>query len=514
MKHEQLLLKDSPLLRMQRAFRKAEYEKYMKEEGAEHDVRLPFFDYEQLNPSFFARSVEPLSQAYPKSGMAEFYKRYASKVGTQEVVFIILDTGAISRHNSLNVKGQFLRYRNLCFDMHNEGLFDEHGHFSWCAYQPAGYVNSNEHGLFFAPGIRENWFSCIGGKVLNRQGSGSTTGHVAPGLKRVIQYAKNDLKGKAIVLSCSFGSPSYNDEIDALTKELESLGVIVFAAAGNSGQQGTGYPASLKQVASVGAIDYNKKAASFSSVGKVDYCDFGVQLYGAGKDDGTFVSWSGTSGSTPLLAGKAAIIRSCFKEIGAYKDFMYAVGDDLESLGDEKVYGKGFLFMGAFDPEGASEDPGPEPVPDPVKGSSLTWEMGYELNLATVDSSQSTTKDGRNVVGRTVKVSITFLLEGSNKDISSESNRDIIKQLAGKVLEPYNNCIVIGKNDTTYEQACIAVKWRYKKMAYYEKCNLQTLAKELRSLVQTEVCDKSPLVDKVYDLKISDGEDFVSCSLL
>lgn len=68
----------------------------------------------------------------------------------------------------------------------------------------------------------------------------------------------------ADVINMSFGSDEYSAAEEAVFQEVADQGVLLVAAAGNSGTTAKSYPASYDSVISVAAIDENKVRASFS----------------------------------------------------------------------------------------------------------------------------------------------------------------------------------------------------------------------------------------------------------
>jgi subtilisin family serine protease/PKD repeat protein len=113
----------------------------------------------------------------------------------------------------------------------------------------------------------------------------------------------------AKIINCSWGGP-YRSQIyqDLITYVTLDLGCLLVASAGNEGTQSASYPASYDHVISVAASDQNDLRASFSNYGK------SVDIIAPGKGiqttffDNSFTSIDGTSFSSPIVAGAAALV--------------------------------------------------------------------------------------------------------------------------------------------------------------------------------------------------------------
>ena len=114
---------------------------------------------------------------------------------------------------------------------------------------------------------------------------------------------------------------------EALKDAAKNQGVSVVVAAGNNGNGSKTYPASEKEVISVGSTEANDQTrlARFSNHGKwVKVAAPGVDLVTAGI--GSYQQGSGTSLSAPLVAGEVALLRA-ERPSAKSKDILKAVAE-------------------------------------------------------------------------------------------------------------------------------------------------------------------------------------------
>lgn len=141
----------------------------------------------------------------------------------------------------------------------------------------------------------------MNGKVLDDTGVG-TTAWIVSG---ILWAADNGAK----VINMSLGSSgactaAFQDAIDYAW----ARGVVIVAAAGNSGANGAIKPANCNNVIAVAATDENDNKASFSNFGvNVDVAAPGVSILST-DFVGNYVQKSGTSMSAPHAAGAAALV--------------------------------------------------------------------------------------------------------------------------------------------------------------------------------------------------------------
>ena len=204
----------------------------------------------------------------------------------------ILDTGIDLDHPDLgaNVKGGINTINP------RKKPDDDNGHGSHVAGVVAA-VRGNGIGVI---GVGPN-ASLYAVKVLGASGSGYAS-DVIEGLDWCIQ---NGIK----VVNMSFGASSDNQSIHDAVIRAYNAGIIMVAAAGNSGpgSDTVSYPARYNEVIAVAATDSNDAVAPWSSRGpEVDIAAPGVNIYSTYKNAG-YATMSGTSMAAPHVTGAIAL---------------------------------------------------------------------------------------------------------------------------------------------------------------------------------------------------------------
>lgn len=128
--------------------------------------------------------------------------------------------------------------------------------------------------------------------------------------------------------------------------------VVVIAAAGNrgSGTVEVGAPATMPGVLTVAGVDQNRRASAESSSQGIT---IGVSAPSEGLvgavPGGRHVSWNGTSGAAPIVAGIAALVRSAHPELDAVNviNRLVATATDVGSPGPDFIYGYGLVNAAA-----------------------------------------------------------------------------------------------------------------------------------------------------------------------
>ncbi len=247
----------------------------------------------------------------------------------------VLDTGIDTDHPELmGVYAGGYDFINIDDDPE-----DDNGHGTHCAGIIAAAKDATEAGVV---GVAYD-VDLFAVKVLNSQGSGSYS-QVISGIQWAIT---NDMD----VISMSLSGSSGSDSLKAACDNAKTAGVIIVAAAGNSGKKNTAldtvqYPAHYDSVIAVGATDSSDKRASWSSTGSaLDVVAPGVGIWST-YNDGKYRSFSGTSMACPHVAGTVALMLAT--DPGGWTwDEVYSTltvtADDLGASGYDNVYGKGIV---------------------------------------------------------------------------------------------------------------------------------------------------------------------------
>jgi subtilisin len=228
------------------------------------------------------------------TGVVEVWGGSQPSVSGAGVKVAIIDTGIDLKHPDLaaNIgdRASFVRGAKTAND--------DNGHGS----HVAGVVAAAQNGsgvVGVAPGA-----TLLAAKVLDRQGSGY--------ISEIVKGVNWAVSKGAKVANMSLGSSSSSTTLANACASANAAGVLLVAAAGNSGPNQTSYPAAYDVVVAVGAVDAanGDAVAYFSNTGSyLDVAAPGVAVYSTYKSGG-YATLSGTSMASPHAAGVAALIFS------------------------------------------------------------------------------------------------------------------------------------------------------------------------------------------------------------
>ncbi|WP_238176040.1 S8 family serine peptidase [Kribbella albertanoniae] len=225
-----------------------------------------------------------------------------SKTNGSQLV-AVLDTGVDVTQPDL--VGHLVQGFNAVSSTRPTKPYDDHGH----GTMTLGIIASAANNGKGTAGVTWNG-KAMPVKVLNNHGEGPDS-QIIKGLDWAVAHG-------AKVVNMSFGSDEEEGTLlhDAI-KRAVAKGVVIVASAGNDGDGRLHYPASYSEVIAVGATDNGGSLTSFSSYGDwVDIAAPGRRILTTGvvamtdpQDDPVW-SCTGTSCSTPLVAGVAAMVKN------------------------------------------------------------------------------------------------------------------------------------------------------------------------------------------------------------
>ncbi|MDO3410765.1 S8 family peptidase [Saccharibacillus sp. CPCC 101409] len=213
------------------------------------------------------------------------------------------------------------------------------------------YNDDNGHGTFVAGiiGAKNKAFQGIAPdaslyavKVMDQDGNGSVDS-----LARGLQWA---IDNRMNVINLSLSFPEESQSIDQLLQKASDLGIVVVAAAGNSGSaDGSAdtiqYPAKSSLTIAVAAVDSNLARAAFSATGSsVDLAAPGMGIVSTSVS-GKYKIGEGTSTAAPFVTAAVAVLKQAYPDLTAaqIRSALQQSAVDLGASGRDSQYGYGLL---------------------------------------------------------------------------------------------------------------------------------------------------------------------------
>lgn len=219
----------------------------------------------------------------------------------EDVVIAVIDTGCDLNHP--DIKNNLVDGKNFI----SPGLKpqDDNGHGS----HVCGTIAAENNGLGMV-GVAPR-AKIMPVKALDKKGGGS----LGPILDSIIWAADQ----RVDFITMSLGSPSHSPKLASAIDYANKKGCIVFAAAGNSGENSElMYPAKYSNVISTGAIDEHFKRTKFSCSGEdLDFLAPGHNIFSLAPNGGYSIM-SGTSMSNPYITGCAALLLAYNRRMKKY----------------------------------------------------------------------------------------------------------------------------------------------------------------------------------------------------
>ena len=366
--------------------------------------------------------------------------------GSSDVLVAVIDTGIDWDHPDLATN-----YVPLGYDWVNDDAdpMDDNGHGTHCAGVIAAILN-NSVGI---AGLAQ--VQIMAEKGLDSSGSGWSDDLANSIIHAVDQGAK--------VLSNSWGSYGASSLIQDAVQYAQDHGVLVLAAAGNSGSNERHYPAAFDEVVAVTATDSSDLPASFTNYGEwVEVSAPGVEIYSTVWDD-SYTNMSGTSMSTPHAAGVAALIWSQYPEmsLNEVRNHLKFATDDLGPPGFDEYYGHGRInVLKAIHP------PPPHELLILSHEAPYLVEIGGEVRVNTTvfnyGTSNETNVEVQLLVNGTLQdnYTITFLITGASETVhlSWNSLADAIYNITSYIVPIPDENNTANNAASTLMRSCIPVE--------------------------------------------------------
>lgn len=314
-------------------------------ESVKTDLQAKGLSVRYVEPNYTMHAFDMHPNQEWHYNMIKAPEAWTVTTGSSNVKVAVLDTGIDNTHQNL---ANFVDM-SLAKSFVGGDTMDRQSHGTHVSGTIASYGNVS--------GVMQN-ASLIPVKVLGDDGSGSTYG-----VQQGILYAASI---KADVINMSLGGGPYSQGMEEACKTAMDAGVVVVAAAGNSGTSTISYPAKYAGVIAVGAVDANQRRASFSQYGAgLTVMAPGTNIYSTVPGN-SYASYNGTSMATPHVVGVVGLIRSVDKTLSVDR-VREILTSTAVNAGSVNEYGYGIV-----DAYAAVQAAGGPVVIDPATATTLT----------------------------------------------------------------------------------------------------------------------------------------------
>lgn len=266
----------------------------------EFDFEIPAIEKETTYPSSY--DLQQGNYAVEMMNIPAFEKQIEASLNG-DIMFHIVDTGVDEDHYLL---ANMIRM-DLSKSYTGEPINDlnSHGtHVLGCAAAYSSTANYGTAGLL----NKNNKAQAVIYKSLTNLGSGRFE-WVKQALQQIREY-KDQFPLHNHIVVMSLGSQSAVNSVAYEVKQAANEGILLFIAAGNNGGTPVSFPGRADGGTAIAALDQRGKRVYFSQYGKeVAFAAPGVAIL-ASIPGGGVGKKSGTSMSTPLVAGFAALVWS------------------------------------------------------------------------------------------------------------------------------------------------------------------------------------------------------------
>lgn len=192
----------------------------------------------------------------------------------------------------------------------------------------------------------------------------------------------------ARVINISYGGSSSTSTLDSAVNYVWTHNGVIFASAGNAGTSAPQYPAACKNVVAVSATGYDDDFQTWSSYGSdVSLCAPGIGIWTT-KNDGTYNAVSGTSFSSPVAAGCAALLLGYNPQLtnSDIVNLLESNADDLGAAGYDIYFGYGrvnaYRALLAAGAPSVDTTPPVTSIASPASGSIVSGIVNVQANAS------------------------------------------------------------------------------------------------------------------------------------
>ena len=351
------------------------------------------FEYVERNYLVYATAI-PNDEFYSFQDYLDLINAPAawdSEIGDPNVTIAVLDTGVDATHEDLN--GKVLQGCSTLgtFSETNCGTntSDIDGHGSGVS----GTAAANTNNSIGVAGVCQGC-QILPVKVLNDFGTGTVVDTVE-GILFARNYALNNTD-KKVIINMSLGRDCNVSGVSQIEQDAINLawnsGLLIVAAAGNEGNSNLHCPAAADNTIAVSNTDINDNLASTSSFGDfVDLAAPGVNignvLSSLTQPPILYVFWSGTSFSSPVVAGIAGLIWSANMSLTntnvdqILRDTAVNIGSSF-FFGDGRVNAQDAVIEATTAPPTPTPTPTPQPSPTPPPVTNESLLSGLDPNIS------------------------------------------------------------------------------------------------------------------------------------
>lgn len=161
-------------------------------------------------------------------------------------------------------------------------------------------------------------------------------------VSRVIEAIYMAIEHNVNIINMSFGLDEYSQALEEAVHVAKNKGILVIAAAGNTGEKGVQYPAAYTDVMAVGAVNKDGLVENYSAKGEELELVAPGELVKTTGFVGSEEVTSGTSLAAPQVTAVATLIWQ--KDSSVSADFVRGLLNESANLyGDKDEYGNGLV---------------------------------------------------------------------------------------------------------------------------------------------------------------------------